>query len=95
MSSHCVDDEVGRNLFAVHSANAGNVRDSLRCRRACQQTHDGGAATYGEEPFGDTCDRVPCSKTVTEWPCRASIIATESPMTPPPSTRIVDIPPQQ
>jgi hypothetical protein len=30
----------------------------FRCRRACQQAHDGGAATYGEEPFRDTCDRV-------------------------------------
>ena len=34
------------------------MRDSLRSRRACQQTHDAGATTDGEEPFGDTCDRV-------------------------------------
>jgi hypothetical protein len=34
------------------------MRDSLRSRRACQQTHDGGAATDGEEPFSDTCDRI-------------------------------------
>ena len=58
MSSHCVDDEVGEDLFSVHSANAGDVRNSVRSRRACQQTCDGDAATDGEEPFGDTCDRV-------------------------------------
>ena len=34
------------------------MRDSLRSRRACQQTHDGDAATDGDKPFGDTCDRV-------------------------------------
>jgi hypothetical protein len=45
--------------------------------------------------LSDSSGSLSCSKTVTEWPCRASIIATESPMTPPPSTRIVDIPPQQ
>jgi hypothetical protein len=55
---HCVDNEVGRDLFAFHSANAGDVRDFLRSRRACQQTHDAGATTDGEEPFGDTCDRI-------------------------------------
>jgi hypothetical protein len=48
MSSRYVDDEVGRDLFALHSANAGDVRNSLRSRRACQQTHDGDAATNGE-----------------------------------------------
>jgi hypothetical protein len=32
---------------------------------------------------------------VTSWLCRASIIAIESPITPPPRTRIVDIPSQQ
>src|SRR5208282_476622 len=57
-SSHCVDDEVGTNLVAVRSANAGDVRDSVRSRRACQQTHNGGAATDGKELLGDTCDRV-------------------------------------
>ena len=34
------------------------MRDSLCSRWACQQTHDCGAATYWEEPFGDTRDRV-------------------------------------
>jgi hypothetical protein len=34
------------------------VRDSLPCRRTCQQTHDGGAATDGQEPLCDICDRV-------------------------------------
>jgi hypothetical protein len=44
--------------FAFHSANTGDVRDSLRSRRACQQTHDAGATANGEELSGDTCDRV-------------------------------------
>jgi hypothetical protein len=34
------------------------VRDSLRSRRACQQSHDRGATADGKEPFGGTCDRV-------------------------------------
>src|SRR5258708_8310105 len=58
MSSDCVNYEVGRDLFALHSANAGDVRNSIRIRRASQQSHNGDAATDGKHSFGDTRDRV-------------------------------------
>jgi hypothetical protein len=44
-------------------------------------------ASSGEAESGSPS----CSKTVTEWPCRANIIAVDSPITPPPNTTIVDI----
>src|SRR5258708_1124327 len=58
MSSHCVNYEVGRDLFAFHSANAGDVRNSIRIRRASQQSHNGDAPTDGKHSFADTRDPV-------------------------------------